>query len=77
MISVRTHNEALFLRLLAALVLLAVLPCAVIGYIVYSINRTHHVEQVSVLMNSLAADRELMTRLIIEKQRDALGFIGR
>ena len=74
--SVRTHNEALFLRLLAALVLLAVLPCAVIGYIVYSINRTHHIEQVSVLMNSLAADRELMTRLIIEKQRDALGFIA-
>jgi len=67
----------LLLRLLAALILLAVLPSAVIGYIAYNIHRTHHIEQVSVLMNSLAADRELMTRLIIEKQRDELGFFAR
>lgn len=75
--SVRSHNEAFFLRMLSALILLTVLPSAVIGYVVYSIQRTHHIEQVSVLMNSLAADRELMTRLLIEKQRDALGFLAR
>lgn len=74
--STNRHNKR-FLRMLAALVLLAVLPCAVIGYIVYSIQRTHHIQQVSVHMNSLAADRELMTRLIIEKQRDSLGFLAR
>jgi PAS domain S-box-containing protein len=75
--SVRLQNEALFLRLLAALVLLAVLPSAVIGYLVYNINRTHHIEQVSKLMESLAADRELMTRLVIEKQHDSLGFLAK
>ncbi|MBI2400260.1 MAG: response regulator [Deltaproteobacteria bacterium] len=75
--SVKRHNESLFLRMLAALILLAVLPSAIIGYIVYTINRTHHIEQVSSLMDSLAADRELMTRLVIEKQRDSLGFLAR
>ncbi|CAG1064795.1 two-component system, cell cycle sensor histidine kinase and response regulator CckA [uncultured bacterium] len=75
--SVKLQNETLFVRLLAALVLLAVLPSAVIGYLVYNINRTHHIEQVSKLMESLAADRELMTRLIIEKQRDSLGFLAK
>jgi|GEM_PF-6150675 PAS domain S-box-containing protein len=75
--SVRVQNEALFVRLLAALVLLAVLPSAVIGYLVYNIHRTHHIEQVSKLMESLAADRELMTRLVIEKQRDAIGFLAK
>jgi PAS domain S-box-containing protein len=75
--SVKKHNESLFLRLVTALILLAALSSAVIGYVLYSINRTHHLEQTSVLMNSLAADRELMTRLIIEKQRDTLGFLAR
>lgn len=72
----KPHDETLFLRLLAALLLLAVLPSAVIGYVLYGINRTHHIGQVSVLMNSLAADREMMTRLVIEKQIDALGFLA-
>lgn len=73
----RKHNEALFLRLLAALVLLAALPGAVIGYIVYNINHADHMEHVSTLMNSLAADRELMTRLIMEKQRDGLVYLAK
>lgn len=72
----RRHNESVFLRLIVVLVLLAILPCAAISYFVYSINRSALIKQTAVLLSSLAADRELMTRLLIERQRDALSFLA-
>lgn len=72
----RQHNEPVFLRLLVVLILLAVIPCAVIGYIIYGAARSAHLEQSAVLLSSLSADRELTTRLLIEKQRDSLGFLA-
>ncbi|MBI1912573.1 MAG: PAS domain-containing protein [Deltaproteobacteria bacterium] len=75
--SERRHEESVFLFLLAILILLAVLPCVVISYIIYNLDRSRHIEQTAVLLNSLAADRELTTRLLIEKQRDALYFLSK
>lgn len=71
------HDESVFFRLLAILIVLTILPSAVISYIIYSMGRSAHLEQTAVLLNSLAADRELTTRLLIEKQRDALGFLAK
>lgn len=72
----RQQDETLFFRLLALLGLLTIILPAVIGFIIYSINRTSHIEQTAVLMRSLAADRELATRLLIEKKRDALAALA-
>lgn len=72
----RRHNKSVFFRLLVILILLTVLPSAVIGYILYKIARSSRIEQSAVLLNSLAADRALTTRLIIERQRDALGYLA-
>ncbi|OGQ57038.1 MAG: hypothetical protein A3J24_10560 [Deltaproteobacteria bacterium RIFCSPLOWO2_02_FULL_53_8] len=62
--------------LLAVLVLLIITPCAAISYIVYSMERSEHIERTSIFLNSLAADRELTTRLLLEKQRDALSLLA-
>lgn len=72
----RIRDERVFLGLLGALIMLAVIPPIVIGYIIYSINRSDHMEHAAVFMRSLAADRELAARLLIEKQRDTLGFLA-
>ncbi len=72
----RRHNDSVFFRLLVVLILLAVIPSAGIGYVIYSVARSRHLEQSAVLLNSLAADRELAARLMIEKQRDALSFLA-
>ncbi|MBI5642601.1 MAG: response regulator [Deltaproteobacteria bacterium] len=73
----RRRDERAFLRLLAVLFLLAVLPCLVIGYVIYRLEQSRHIEQTAVLLDSLAADRELATRLLIERRRDELSFLAR
>lgn len=70
------QDETTFLRLLAVLILLAVVPPAVIGYIVFRLDHSEHTHFTAVLLKSLAADRELAARLIMEKQRDALGYLA-
>ncbi|MBI4948704.1 MAG: hypothetical protein HY955_00985 [Deltaproteobacteria bacterium] len=72
----RGHNESVFLRLLVVLILLAVIPCAVISYIIYDMARSAHLNQSAVLLGSLSADRELATRLLIQRRRDELGFLA-
>lgn len=69
------HNESVFLRLLVLLILLAVLPCAIISYIIYGMARDRQLTQSAVLLGSLSADRELATRLLIQRRRDELGFL--
>lgn len=72
----RRHKKSHFLLLLAVLVMLIIIPCASISYIVFSMVRSMHIKQTAILLNSLAADRELATRLLLEKQRDALSFLA-
>ncbi|MBI5562961.1 MAG: hypothetical protein HY894_08970 [Deltaproteobacteria bacterium] len=36
-----------------------------------------HLERTATLLNSLSADRELATRLLMEKERDALGLLAK
>lgn len=72
----RGHNESVFQRLLVVLILLAVIPCAVISYIIYDMARSAHLNQSAVLLGSLSADRELATRLLIQRRRDELGFLA-
>lgn len=72
----KKHEETIFFRLLAALLFLTIIPPAVLGYIIYSIHRTSHIDQTGILLRSLAADRELATRLVIELRREALKYLA-
>jgi PAS domain S-box-containing protein len=72
-----SDSERRLLLLLAALVLLAVLPWGAVSYVVYGQVRSVLLNQTSLRLNSLAADREQVTRLLIEKQQDVLRLLAR